>query len=235
MTEQVLDGHLATSVAIDVCLTCQAFWFDGRESLQLTPGSTLRLFRIIGERAADARHAFPTTCKCPRCGMRLMPAHDLQRATKFEYQRCPAHHGRFIGFFDFLREKNFIRPLSPAQVEELRRNVQMVNCSNCGAPIDLARTSTCAHCGSPLSMLDMKQAEILVAELRQAEAKEPGSPGASGRPGLLDPTLPLRLEQARREVAASFASFDQNPSWYEDVSTSGLVGAGLTAVLRWLK
>jgi hypothetical protein len=225
MTEQALDGHLGTPITVDVCERCQAFWFDDKESLQLSPGSTLRLFRIIGERAAGARQPFGTTCKCPRCGMRLMPVHDLQRTTRFEYQRCPAKHGRLITFFDFLREKNFIRPLSPAQVEELRRNVQTVNCSNCGAPIDLAKTSTCAHCGSPLSMLNMKQAEALVAELRQADVGKDH----------VDPALPLQLERARRETAAACDAFEHSPSWYDDVSSSTLLGAGLTAVLRWLK
>lgn len=249
MTAQTLDGHLGTSVTIDVCLDCQAFWFDDKESLQLTPRSTLRLFRVVGERVSQARKAFPAVCKCPRCEMRMAPVHDLQRATRFEYLRCPARHGRLIGFFDFLREKNFITPLSPDQVEALKQNVQFVNCSNCGASIDLAKTSACAHCGSPLSMLDMKQAARLIEQLTHPEntgspetsglTEKTGSPQSSRRPGLvpvdIDPALPLRLEQARRDVDASFAAFDQQPSWYADVSTSGLVGAGLTAVMRWLR
>jgi hypothetical protein len=159
--------------------------------------------------------------------MRLMPVHDMQRTTRFQYLRCPAHHGRLITFVDFLREKNFIRPLSGEQIAELRRNVQAVNCSNCGAAIDLARSSTCAHCGSPLSMLDMKQAEALVAELQAAEQGH----------AHVDPALPLRLEQARREVASSFAAFQEGPGWYSEVSASGsgLVGAGVSALAKWLR
>ena len=49
MAPHVLDAHMGGTVTVDVCLACQAFWFDGYESLQLTPGSTLRLFRIIGD------------------------------------------------------------------------------------------------------------------------------------------------------------------------------------------
>jgi Zn-finger nucleic acid-binding protein len=52
MTERTLEGHLGTRVSIDVCEPCQAFWFDGRESLQLSPAATLQLFHIIGERGA---------------------------------------------------------------------------------------------------------------------------------------------------------------------------------------
>lgn len=146
-------------MAIDLCHGCQAFWFDGYESLQLSPGSALRLFRVIGEAGAGGRALFSDSAACPSCGMRLLPTKDQQRQTKFEYRRCPQRHGRLISFFNFLREKNFIRPLSAVQIEELRRNVQTVNCSNCGAPVDLATGAACAHCGSPLSMLDMAQAE----------------------------------------------------------------------------
>jgi hypothetical protein len=224
MTEDTLDGHLGATVTIDYCLTCHAFWFDGHESLQLSPGATLKLFRTIGEHVARAA-PFPGTCTCPRCGLHLMPVHDFQRTTKFQYLRCPVRHGRLISFLDFLREKNFIRPLSPEQITQLRQNVQTVNCSNCGAAIDLGKESVCSHCGSPLSMLDLKQAETLVSELRQADQ------GARS----VDPTLPIRLEQARREVEASFATFDRHPSWYEDVSATGLVEAGVRALSRWLK
>lgn len=102
--------------------------------------------------------------------------------------------------------------------------MQMVNCSNCGAPVDLARGSGCGHCGSPLSMLDVQQTERLIAQLRQADRGDK----------TVDPTLPLQLERARREVETAFASFEQQPGWFADVSTSGLVGAGLAGLARWL-
>jgi hypothetical protein len=226
MTEQSLAGHLGTTVAIDLCLPCQTFWFDERENLQLTPGSTLRLFKLIGDRAsAPTTHATSSsTTKCPRCNLRLVPVHDIQRTTRFVYERCPARHGRLISFVDFLREKNFIKPLSAEQIARLREHVQTVNCSNCGAPIDLAQTTTCGHCGSPLSMLDFEQAGRLVSDLQRAERTD----------RVVDPTLPLQLERARREVESSFATFDQNASWYDDVSASGLIGAGLRAISKWM-
>jgi hypothetical protein len=40
MQEQRLDGHHGRAVVIDLCHPCQSFWFDARESLSLTPGST---------------------------------------------------------------------------------------------------------------------------------------------------------------------------------------------------
>jgi hypothetical protein len=224
MSAQALDGYLGRPLALDLCLGCQVFWFDQGESLQLTPRATLSLFRLIGEQAGAKRAPLAAQLDCPRCGARLVPTHDKQRNTPFQYLRCDRGHGRLTTFFDFLREKDFIRPLSPEQVAALRKNVQTVNCSNCGAPVDLAEASGCAHCGSPLSMLDLQQTQRLVAQLRDADrSDEP-----------IDPTLPLQLEHARHEVETAFAAFERREGWFDEVSTAGLVGAGLLALVRWL-
>jgi hypothetical protein len=225
MSVQTLEGRLGASIEIDLCVPCQAFWFDHRESLQLTPRSTLKLFRVIGDETGARRRALSATAKCPHCGSRLIPTHDKQRNVGFEYARCSRGHGRLTTFFDFLREKNFIRPLSAVQIEDLRRNVETVNCSNCGAPIDLAAHRGCSHCGSPLSMLDLRQTRDLILQLQNADRTD--------RP--IDPALPMRLEQAKREVEAAFAAFEHEPSWYDSVSTTGLVSAGVTSLARWLK
>jgi len=150
----------------------------------------------------------------------------MQRATRFEYLNCPNGHGRLISFFDFLREKDFIRPLTPQQIAELRENVGSVNCANCGGPVDLSKGAVCLHCGTPLSMLDMKQAEKLVAQLQKAEdrAHQP-----------IDPALPIELLRARRETERAFAGIPDREIWFKDVTSTDLVGAGLTAVARWFK
>lgn len=228
MTPQALDSHLGTPVTIDVCRACQVFWFDARESLRLSPGATLKLFRLIGEcGASGSPPPAPSAASCPRCPSRLQRTHDRQRNTAFQYLKCPKEHGRLTSFMDFLREKDFVRPLSAAQIEELRRHVQQVHCSSCGAAIDLARQTACAHCGSPLSMLDLKQAGDLVAQLRAADT----GPGG-GR--AVDPALPMNLDRARREVTTAFAAFERDDRWFADVSSIGLVNAGLGAVARWL-
>ena len=224
MRHEVLDGHLGRPVAIDVCTSCQSFWFDTRESLQLTPASTLKLFGIIGDAATQGAPKAGAAA-CPRCRQPLRQSNDMQRSTRFEYLSCPAGHGRLTTFFNFLREKNFIRPLSAAQIGELRRTLQAVNCSNCGAPVDLATGAACRHCGSPLSMLDMAQAEKLVAELRDATRQREH----------IDPALPMRLERSRRDVHAAFDAFASDPGWLEGAASVGLVGAGLTFVSRWLR
>jgi hypothetical protein len=52
MQPQALDGHMDREIEIDLCRPCQSVWFDARENLQLTPGATLTMFRIIGENVA---------------------------------------------------------------------------------------------------------------------------------------------------------------------------------------
>jgi DNA-directed RNA polymerase subunit RPC12/RpoP len=221
MWEQTLDGHVGRPVTIDICLPCQSFWFDARESLALSPGGTLALFRLIGEQAGKRSFSNADLARCPRCKARLRLTQDMQRTTRFSYLRCPNDHGRLTTFLDFLREKDFIRPLTPVQLQELRQNVQTVNCSNCGAPVDVTHTAACGHCGSPLSMLDLHQAETLVAQLQKADARE-------RQP--IDPALPLELLRARRQVEAAFPQ-DRGVDW----SPTDLVDAGLQAVASWLK
>lgn len=225
MTPLTLEGHYGRPVAIDVCEACQAFWFDGHESLQLAPASVLRLFRLVADTDQGTRHGRSATGRCPRCRVGLIETHDRQRQSAFVYRRCPSGHGRLITFFNFLREKDFIRPLSAAQIEDLRRHVQHVNCSNCGAPIDLARATTCGHCGSPLSMLDVRQAEALIDRLAQASAAR----------DTIDPALPMHLIRARRDVERAFAAFEREPGWYSAASRRGLVTAALDAFTRWLR
>jgi len=224
MQQETFDARLGLETAIDICHTCQSLWFDKHESITLMPGSTLALFRIIGERVGRPRRSDADVARCPRCEARLRPAHDLQRTTRFRYLRCPTGHGRLITFYDFLLEKDFIRPLTPAQIRELRDQVGTVNCANCGAPVDLRTNAACTHCGSALSMLDLHQAERLVEQLRQAEER-------AGRP--VDPTLPLLLERARRDAERPFLGMEGDAGWIRALQSTDLIGAGLAAVARW--
>ena len=223
MTSMTLESHLSPPVEIDLCAACQSFWFDKFESLKLAPASTLKLIKLIGEHSTAAKPTLVTNLKCSRCATRLQLTHDMTRSTKFAYWRCNNGHGRFITFFDFLREKNFIRPLSTHEIDELRRNIQVVNCSNCGAPVDLTSASSCAHCGSPLSILDMKQPQELLRQLQEA-----------AEPRRVDPALPFELMRARRDVERLFGPQDIDKDWWNDASSSNLLHAGLSVVARWL-
>ena len=225
MQAHQLEGHHGRSVTIDLCQPCQSFWFDGHESLALTPGATLTLFRIIGERTSRPHGPDEHAGRCPECRGLLRRIKDMQRTTRFEYFKCPNNHGRLITFFDFLKEKDFIRTLTPQQIGQLRETVQTINCSNCGAPIDLAASTSCGHCRSPLSMLDLKQAEKLVNQLRNADKS--GSP--------VDPALPLELARARREVDAAFVGVRNSDYLFGNLADTDLVSVGLHALARWLK
>jgi hypothetical protein len=222
MEEMTLDARMSAPVVVDLCAGCQAFWFDRYESLKLSAASTLTLMKYIGDHPARSKELTPQQPNCPRCNSRLRFVHDLQRNTRFSYWRCEKDYGRFIRFFEFLREKNFIRQLTAKEIGDLRQNLQNVNCSNCGAPVDLAQGTACGHCKSPISMLDMKQPEQLLAQLR--EASEPRSPNLA---------LALDLARARREMEISFTGLATGPQWWTDASSSGLVQAGLSAVARW--
>ena len=223
MQEETFTDRMNRPVVIDMCHPCQAFWFDTRESVQLTPGSTLALFRTIGEKTGKPGPSMTDAPRCPRCRGQLKETNDLQKTTRFKYLACPKGDGRFITFFDFLREKEFVKPMNAKQIAELRQQVQTVNCSNCGAPVDVQQGAACGHCGSPLSMFDMKHAEKLVEQLQKAEAvaKTAG------------PLWEKELASLRKDP--HFPNRYQNDViWKDDVSVSGLVGAGLHAVARWL-
>jgi endogenous inhibitor of DNA gyrase (YacG/DUF329 family) len=223
MTAMTLDRRLGGQVTIDVCTGCQGFWFDHFESLQLSAGSTLKLMKFIGEHPSQVKRSLPDTMRCPRCATTLRLAHDMQGNTPFTYWRCASDDGHFIAFLEFLKEKNFIHRLSPEQIKELRQNVQFVNCSSCGASINLESNSACPYCHAPISMLDMKQPQRMLDQLKHAAEPRP-----------FDPALPMKLASAKLELETSLADHDRSPEWWSDAASSGLVQAGLSAVARWL-
>jgi len=221
MTGMTLEARMGVDVEIDVCAGCQAFWFDKYESLKLSPASTLKLMKFIGEHPSTVKELASKDLRCPRCAIPLKATNDLQGSTRFSYWRCTGEHGRFTRFFEFLKEKSFIRALSAQQIQELRQNIQTLNCSNCGGPIDLMTSSACLHCGSPISMLDMKQPQELLRQLSKA------------KPETTDSELAFRLAAAKLEVETSIGQ-NTGPTWWRYASTDGLVQAGLSAVARWL-
>jgi len=72
-------------------------------------------------------------------------------------------------------------------------------------------------------MLDMKQPQRMLDQLKQAAEPRP-----------MDPALPLKLASAKMALETSLADHDRSPEWWSDVGSSGLVQAGLNAVARWL-
>jgi Zn-finger nucleic acid-binding protein len=220
MAGRALDGRYGRRIEIDLCHACASLWFDGAESLTLSSQAVLELFALIHDERAESRRPLGTRLRCPRCRQPLARTTDLQRSTRFGYWRCPAEHGRFITFVDFLREKNFVRPLAPRELEALRRNVKTMTCSSCGAPIDLGRDSACSYCHAPIAMLDATQVEKVIEELRSAEAAR--------REAVNE--LPLRLLGDRAHVEHAFAELGRDPDWAGVSDSFGLIEKALGAV-----
>src|SRR5437016_2114627 len=99
MTTLSLDGHVGTTVEIDTCASCRAFWFDQYESLRLAPSAVLKLFTLMAEQGSTSQ-PFRQSLACPRCGTHLALTHDMQQTTPFQYWRCPQAHGRLISFLE---------------------------------------------------------------------------------------------------------------------------------------
>lgn len=230
MTQRTFEANYGAPIDLDLCLTCAAFWFDGMESLALAPGAVLDLFVLIHEnRRAPA--LMGTALACPRCRAPLARTANMQRSTRFSYWGCPAEHGHFITFLEFLREKNFVRPLSPLEIEDLKRNVRSVTCSSCGAPVDLAKGSACGYCRAPLSMLDAKQVETVVAGLKRDEARR-----EDARQGRTDPLLVAQLLQDRAAVSRDFRKLESEAPYlcYNLAAGTNLVEEGITALVTLL-
>jgi hypothetical protein len=124
-------------------------------------------------------------------------------------------------FVDFLREKDFVRPLTPQQLEELRQNVQTINCSNCGASIDLIKDSVCGHCGSAVSMLDLQQMARAVGQLQAAAGRQAS-----------DSAPPVPAPRAQSDIDALVQAFKAAG---RTNSAPGLIETGLGLVRQLLK
>ena len=209
----------ARPIVVEACATCNLFWFDDAGSVRLTPEGVIELFKYIGTAAANARTALASTFICPRCSRALAFTHDLQRTTRFTYWRCLRDDGQLISFAQFLRQKNFIRTPSPAELAKLRETVRQVICSQCGAPVDLVRDTACAHCGTPVALIDPDG----VTKALQALA-----PGHADR-APPDPVA-MRAVLAEAEFNAAMA----RERMREGDAGQDLVAVGVAAIGAWL-
>lgn len=192
-------------VILDLCWDCHAIWFDQYESAQLAPGAVVELFRLIHEHRGQAARPLADAMGCPHCKAKLVLTQDLQRTNRLSYHRCPAGHGRLTSFFQFLREKQFVRSLSQPEIERLKATVSQVRCSSCGAPVDLARDMACGFCRAPLSVLDATAVETTLAKLGEAERRRT-------RPDAKD------LAAAFESLIATHKGKEAGSPWARDIS-----------------
>lgn len=170
-------GAIARLIEIGCCASCTLFWFDESASVRLTPKAVLGLFQLVGQ-TGTAKNALAANFDCPHCQDRLTFIHDLQRATRFTFWRCANDHGQLITFNQFLAEKNFIRPPSTEELAKLRATVRQINCSQCGAPVNLETDSACPHCGAPIALIDSEGVAKALHDLGTS-ATTPGTANAN--------------------------------------------------------
>ena len=193
-------------IELDLCFACHGIWFDQYESAQLTPGAVMQLFREIHEHHDRSPRPLGDAMGCPKCRVRLVLTHDVQRTNKISYYRCPEGHGRFTTFFQFLREKNFVRTLTAPEVMQLRAVVAQVRCSSCGAAVELGGASACAYCRAPISILDADAVKRNLAELSAAELKSRNYDPTAAIDGLLaGKRLERKLDRADTRRTAYIA------------------------------
>jgi hypothetical protein len=154
MKAQDLEKHDHGTVRVYLCFDCSGLWFDHLASLQLAPGAVIELFKEISARGESPRQSLSNEMNCVRCGEPLTLSHDLCKSGRFTYYSCRRGDGRFTPFFQFLREKQFVRTLTLAEIARVRAQVKQITCSECGAPIDLDRDTQCTYCHAPISFLD---------------------------------------------------------------------------------
>jgi hypothetical protein len=183
-------------VILDVCWDCHGIWFDQYESTTLAPGSVIELFRLINEHRDRTARPLADAMACPQCRAKLAFTQDLQRTNRIVYHRCPGGHGRFTTFLQFLREKQFVRSLSPLEIDSLKATVKQVRCSGCGAPVDVARDAACGFCRSPLSILDAAAVEKALAGLNDAERRRT-TPGKASIEAAFDSLIATHRAQKR--------------------------------------
>jgi Zn-finger nucleic acid-binding protein len=171
MEQRFFERKPAGKVELDFCFACHAIWFDQYESAALTPGGVIELFRVIHKQHDHRPRPLADSLRCPACRTGLVLTQDFQRSNRIAYYRCTVAPGRFTTFFQFLREKQFVRDLTGPEIDRLRANVKQVRCSSCGAPVDLGRNPQCNYCRAPVSILDADAVSKTLADL---DAKERG-------------------------------------------------------------
>lgn len=156
-------------VHVEVCFVCSGIWFDHLASAQLAPAGVIELFKEIHAHQDVPRRPFAPQLSCPHCHDALVLTHDLGKAGRFSYHRCLRGDGRFTPFFQFLREKQFVRNLTVPELQRVRAQVRQISCSECGAPIDLEHSSECQYCHAPVSFLDPEAVERAAAMWADAD------------------------------------------------------------------
>jgi hypothetical protein len=210
-THEVSLFYQTNPVTIDACASCNLLWFDHSESIGMTPQSVLEIFRFLGSSGMKPSMPLSDGAHCPRCTERLVLTHDMQRATRFTYWRCPSKHGELFTFCQFLLQKNFIRSPSAEDLARLKKEVRQISCSQCGGSIDLATEGACSHCGSAIAMIDPDGIVKAVRELNVQDSRSDAAIEAEMRAALV-----------LAEHKAIFGKREAEPDGVQDLLDAGM-------------
>jgi hypothetical protein len=224
MTDQALETYSGVGrLGVGSCAPCKLLWFDQAGSIGLTPRAVLGLFQYIGTAAGAAGMPLASTYRCPRCSDTLALTYDLQRSTRFTYWRCANDHGQLFTFNMFLREKNFIRNPTLAELNKLRETVRQISCSQCGGPIDLSKDTACTHCGAPIALIDPDGVAKAVHDLSIRQS--------STSPATQEQTS-IALSNAQLDAFVDQGRIDENEGNHDLLAIGvAAIGAALGAML----
>jgi hypothetical protein len=234
MQTQDFEGHEPGAVRVELCFACAGIWFDHLASVQLAPAAVIELFKEIQSHGDAAPQPVAKRLSCPRCDSDLSLSFDLSKSGRFSYFRCLRGDGRFTPFFQFLREKQFVRSLTAGEMQRLRTQVRQIRCSECGAPIDLEHSTQCEYCHAPVSFLDPDAVENALHMWSDAENRRRVGPTPQAVADTLSRIqLPHAQPNASSEVhlGSSLSAGGTGPAG----SGLDLIAAGIHAIGRLLE
>jgi len=201
MEVQSLASLAGGQVEIELCFACRGLWFDPQENLKLSPAAVVELFKLLHAHRHEGAHALPQQLACPRCRRALVQGFDVVKSGRYITHRCPQRHGRFSTFAAFMIEKGFVRQLTVAEIDDMAQRLKVINCSNCGASVDLRTDHACPYCRSALSLLDPQAVERALVGYESAARAQ----GGIQLPQLADALVMLERDrqQAAREAKAN--------------------------------
>ncbi len=213
-------------VILDLCFPCQGIWFDEHESLQIAPGGIIELFKLIHAHREEQRLPLAEPLHCPRCNDRLLHGLDVVKpGGRFSYHRCLQKHGRFNTFGQFMIEKGFVRQLTPLEITTLSAKVGIINCSGCGAPVDIRHEVACGDCKAAIAILDPAAVEQALARYQTAEVQRTAPPNLDL---LADAILMQEAQRLRQQRDSQLGKL-------ENLEVGDLLVAGVGLIIGLLK
>ena len=197
MQVHVLPALYGGEAEIDLCVACQGIWFDQLENLRLAPEAIATVFKEMHRHRAAPHLPLAQQLSCPQCRTRLQQGFDIVRSGRYITHRCERRHGRFSSFASFMIEKGFVRQLTRPEIADIARKVGVINCSNCGAPVDVRKEDACSHCRSALSLLDPQAVERAMETYAKVSANQPTATPVD----VADALVALARENARAQRA----------------------------------